>query len=618
MIGLFKHLLHHYYYNLKLRSKLMISHTIPFLVPTAVLAGFLFMQMYTIIQDDAIRSEQALASQTAISVRNLISRVSHSADTLTASSAVKGLFQTSRSDAGKETISASWLDSLFFLAESLMEPSLITSIQIYYDEEAYGDLTRYNEGHRPLFEPFSLVENSPWYQLMEGDEREQLLCPSAYLSPGEGPADDSLAFITRVSYLTQERDGQPEGTSAFIALYFPEQALTQMLGASSAYANDISYLVNEQNLVAASTDSQAAARYAQSPDRLRKLAGEPGAMSLISHPDGALYVTCFEIPDTDWYLVSVIPQQQIKESGRTILYRFAALYGGFSLLALITAIVLSVSIADRITRVARQMETVRTGRPQPLEEKDTGCDEIGVLADTYNYMTQEINDLLDGQKAAAEELAKADFRALQAQINPHFLYNTLDMINWLAQDGQPHKVTRAVQALSRFYKLTLGRRELTYRIRDDLAHVSLYMELQNMRYDHCAEFILDVPGELKDYQIPKLTFQPIVENALLHGIMMKDKKEGSILLTGWKSGDVITFIISDDGAGIPPDKLDTLLEETPASQYEPSSRHIGVYNTNMRLKRLYGEEYGLSFQSELGVGTEVTILMPAIKDEETD
>lgn len=134
------------------------------------------------------------------------------------------------------------------------------------------------------------------------------------------------------------------------------------------------------------------------------------------------------------------------------------------------------------------------------------------------------------------------------------------MINWLSQTGRKEEVTRAVQALSRFYKLTLSRRELMNTIGGELEHVSLYVQLQNMRYENCATLVIDVPEELCGYTIPKLTFQPLVENALLHGIRMTEKKTGSILITGWREGDDIVFMVSDDGAGIPPEKLDSLQE----------------------------------------------------------
>ena len=233
-----------------------------------------------------------------------------------------------------------------------------------------------------------------------------------------------------------------------------------------------------------------------------------------------------------------------------------------------------------------------------------------ILMNVINlFIEQNYLRVQDSEKEARLQLWKIE--ALQHQINPHFLYNTLDMINWLAKSGQISQVSQAVQALTRFYRLTLGQKELFGTIDDEITHVTLYMQLQNMRYNHCADFIADIPPELGSLTIPKLTFQPIVENALLHGILMKEEKKGCILLTGWREGEDAVLVISDDGAGIAPEKLDTLLDSLSADNGLTSLRHIGVSNTNLRLKSLYGDAYGLSFTSTPGQGTEVTVRIPA-------
>ncbi|MFR5725953.1 MAG: sensor histidine kinase [Clostridium sp.] len=167
-------------------------------------------------------------------------------------------------------------------------------------------------------------------------------------------------------------------------------------------------------------------------------------------------------------------------------------------------------------------------------------------------MTVEINELLNQKELAAKELQKAEFRALQAQINPHFLYNTLDMINWLAKSGQISQVSQAVQALTRFYRLTLGQKELFGTIDDEITHVTLYMQLQNMRYNHCADFIADIPQSLAADD-PQTDLPANCRNALLHGILMKEEK-GLYSSYRLARGEDAVLVISDDGA-IAPEKL---------------------------------------------------------------
>lgn len=612
----FARLLHHYTYNLKLKNKLVISHAILLMVPTAVVTGFLYARMYGIVMDDTIRSEQALATQTVGTIESLVDNAVHAGEVMARTGLVLDLFNVPLEQAGTHQPQRSRVDSLYRLASNLVDHSFITDIRIYYDDTSYEDLSRYNQGRHPLFLPVSSLD-SPWIGQFESSSEELMLCPGELLSESEIGECGGLASILRLSYSrTGSNVTVPPQASAYVAVYFSPDILEGVLAGNTSVQDASTYIVSSQDIPVAGMSPAVDGRYFLPFPQLSNRLGAGQTFSLVNFQGGAAYSAYFPIHDTGWYMVSILPASHITDAGRLLMIQFILIYLLFVLLAMFIALLLSSSIANRIIAVAYQMESVRTGRPKPMKV-GLGCDEIGVLSDTYNYMTGEINRLMDAREQAAEDLRKAEFRALQAQINPHFLYNTLDMINWLSQTGRKEEVTRAVQALSRFYKLTLSRRELMNTIGGELEHVSLYVQLQNMRYENCATLVIDVPEELCGYTIPKLTFQPLVENALLHGIRMTEKKTGSILITGWREGDDIVFIVSDDGAGIPPEKLDSLQEgakkaggtNPPASGTETG--HIGVYNTNLRLKSLYGSQYGLSFNSHPGTGTEVTVRLPA-------
>lgn len=224
-------------------------------------------------------------------------------------------------------------------------------------------------------------------------------------------------------------------------------------------------------------------------------------------------------------------------------------------------------------------------------------------------MTRVINQLMEDQAKAAEDLRIAEFHSLQSQINPHFLYNTMDMINWLSQQGRSADVTSAIQKLSRFYKLTLSRKKSLSTINDEIEHVSIYVQLQNMRFHDTIDLLIDIPDNLLDYSIPKLTFQPVIENCILHGILEKESKQGTIVLTGWLDEDDIVILISDDGIGMPEEKLENILTGNGSSGGKGSN--IAVYNTHRRLQLMYGPEYGLKYSSTYGAGTDVEIRIPA-------
>lgn len=272
------------------------------------------------------------------------------------------------------------------------------------------------------------------------------------------------------------------------------------------------------------------------------------------------------------------------------------------------------SITTRISSVIHQMGQIRQGPPIALPNP-TIQDEVGELITTYNYMTTRMKNLIDQQEKTSEELRIAEFNSLQAQINPHFLYNTMDMINWMALQGHTAEISNVVQNLARFYKLTLSNKKNFNSIKNELEHVSIYVELQNMRYHNAVDFVIDIPDELHRYEIPKLTLQPLVENSILHGILEKEEKSGTIVITGWIEKNYITLLVSDDGVGIPAEKLPLLLSGTnvPASE---KGNNIAVYNIHRRLKLLYGNSYGLTYSSVPNQETTVTIHLPLKPAEE--
>lgn len=559
--------------------------------------------------NDTLRSEEAFHRQSALAAENLMIHVAHASDTLTHSLPVQRLFSVTKEQAPGAALSRTHLNNLYQLADMAADPSLIRTVRIYYDDSTYPQLDILNNGRQCLFVPLSSMD-SQWIERFQTSAEDRLLCTSTELSETEKKHCGNLAYLVRLNYIPKNGVSEKEA-AAYVAVYFSRSSLQKLTAHTHLIQGEYSFFMDASGQPVDMKDKLLSASIPEIPCSLFETLKQKEHFIPTELNNSPVYTAAFPVNGSDWYLISVIPIQNLKALGASMILQFIAIYGVISLLALFLAYRLSKSFADRIIHVALQMESIRSGRPRPLLLKNAGNDEIGILSGAYNFMTAEINELLDQKELAAKELQRAEFRALQAQINPHFLYNTLDMINWLAQSGQISQVSQAVQALTRFYRLTLGQKELIGTIEDEITHVSLYMQLQNMRYSNCASFVADIPPELCSLPIPKLTFQPIVENALLHGILMKEEKKGCILLTGWLEGEDAVLVISDDGAGIPPEKLDTLLDSPSGSNGLTSLRHIGVSNTNLRLKSLYGEKYGLSFTSTPGQGTEVTVRIPA-------
>lgn len=221
------------------------------------------------------------------------------------------------------------------------------------------------------------------------------------------------------------------------------------------------------------------------------------------------------------------------------------------------------------------------------------------------YITRPIEEQV---KKEQQMLRKAEFELLQAQINPHFLYNTLDAIVWSAEAGNQKQVVKMVGSLSDFFRSSLNKGKEIVTVREELMHVRSYLEIQQIRYQDILSYKINVPEELFVYQIPKITIQPIVENALYHGIKNR-RGGGTITVTGAEREDSFIIRVTDDGRGMDEEELDEIRASLSAEGNE-SGKIYGLYNVNERIKLGFGEEYGLDIDSTYDRGTTVTITLP--------
>ncbi|MEA3337206.1 MAG: sensor histidine kinase [Chloroflexota bacterium] len=241
------------------------------------------------------------------------------------------------------------------------------------------------------------------------------------------------------------------------------------------------------------------------------------------------------------------------------------------------------------------------------------ADEITELGMSFNIMIGRIRELLDAKVKEQENLKKSELRALQAQINPHFLYNTLDTIIWMAEARKTEEVVEIVGALSSFFRISLSKGEDWIPLRDEIQHVQSYLIIQKMRYRDILDYSIEVDPGILDCTVLKLMLQPLVENALYHGIKNR-RAGGRIVVRGRRlDGDQIRLEVADDGAGFTSYKLTRVLEEIEGDGETDGQREsgFGLGNVNRRVKLYYGRQYGVSIDSEYGVGTRAAILIPA-------
>lgn len=242
-------------------------------------------------------------------------------------------------------------------------------------------------------------------------------------------------------------------------------------------------------------------------------------------------------------------------------------------------------------------------------------DEITELGMSFNIMIQRIRELVEAKTREQENLQKAELRALQAQINPHFLYNTLDTIIWMAESHRTDQVIQIVRALSSFFRLSLSRGRDWITIAEEVERTRSYLTIQKMRYRDILDYQIEVEERAQDNTILKLILQPLVENALYHGI--KNKRSGgtiSVRVTQ-PNADEVMLEVKDNGIGIPVEKLAKIQALLAGDGSEmPLDSGFGIENVHKRVKLYYGQSYGLSIRSEMNVGTCATIVIPARRD----
>lgn len=298
--------------------------------------------------------------------------------------------------------------------------------------------------------------------------------------------------------------------------------------------------------------------------------------------------------------------------------------------SMVLIILISKHLTDALNRLERQMICARNG-DFSVRFFYPYRDEIGGLSQCFNYMIEEIQSLIKKQDQSILDLRierdhvaevqkqkrKAELKALQAQINPHFLYNTLNAITWQVADKGMDDVSLMASSLGKFFRLSLSKGAEIIPLADEVDHVRSYLSIQGIRYQDKLNYEITVPDPLLDCQVLKLILQPLVENAIYHGIKEK-KGRGMIRITAeegvCRERAEIRLIVWDNGAGIPEEKL-AVMNQSLKCGVNSTGEGYGIYNVNERIRLYYGSEYGLNYESQAGSFTKAVLTIPVQRQE---
>ena len=382
-----------------------------------------------------------------------------------------------------------------------------------------------------------------------------------------------------------------------LCMNFDDPAVQRMLAVGNSSAE--TRVVDTGGMVLLSKDKEETGRYVNYIDEM-----ENGIQ--IFTKNGNMYV-CQKIKNWNYYVVSSISSYKLMESGfRTIVVVIIVLIIVLITVSIIIRILVK-KMYQPLDKVVSKMDHVATGSLRTRINVDNMGEDFTKLAVGFNSMMDEIEVLMEQVKLEQHQLEQIRFNALQSQIQPHFLYNTLECIHWQAIAEGNKEISTMVKALAKYYRICLSKGHDVIPIREEIEHIRNYMIIQNMRYDNIIGSEIVVESRVEESLIPKLTLQPLVENSIYHGMKVKEGKKGTLYLTAYKDGDEVVIKVSDTGTGMSQEQIDEMNEQL--SRYEDSFGY-GVRNVNKRIELLFGEGYGLHYQKNDSGGVTVVIHLP--------
>lgn len=394
----------------------------------------------------------------------------------------------------------------------------------------------------------------------------------------------------------------------------PVSELEKILQKANTMGKGIVYLLDNDGRFVASSD---AAEYEKLHGRGGLPAEKTGLWETKRLPGGEYYALWYGIQKYGWQLFCLIPASEYRKQGSFIVVIILLI------LVLLSAAVFAVSYAlssfytKRLTALGRNMNELGSGRFRMLDFSDSpqSGDEIDGIYRNFNRMSEELQRLMEEHYRQGKSVVTAELRALQSQINPHFLYNTLDLINWEAMKYKAGNIAEIAQSLGLFYRLSLNHGKAALLIKSELRHVEAYVRIENVHFDGAVHLEIIVPEEIQSYACLGIILQPFVENAIVHGIAEHPEiKECTVCISAEFDGSDIVFDIRDNGPGMSYERRKQILDNS----FSSTGSGYGIQNINSRLKLCYGEHYGVSFDSAPGRGTAVHIRIPVLTLEQLE
>lgn len=378
-----------------------------------------------------------------------------------------------------------------------------------------------------------------------------------------------------------------------------------LLGNQSNLQNQYTFIVDKKGDVIGSNKNVDNSWFSQIDAKFQK-----GIQKFEMEWKGNKYYVCGQYNGvTGWNTYSVVflnkifPQFEVLKKSIIYIVLISTIVISFVIM------IISYTMTKPINRLSAAMHSVMNGNFE-LQIPNKRRDEIGELNNSFNFMTNKINTLI--KEVYQERIAQrnAELEALQMQINPHFLYNTLDSINWMLINKGENEISEIIISLGNLMRYSISKKNSFVPLEEEFRYILSYLRIQKNRLEERLQYKIELQDSIKSFQVPKLILQPLVENAISHGIEPSNKG-GTVRIKACETEEFVSIIVEDDGNGMDEDKLNQLIL---SQNIDESDTSIGVRNVDRRIRLHYGDKHKLRIESTYGIGTRITIMIPKGSD----
>lgn len=589
------------YKNCSMRVKLFASFFLLIFIPIIVLTVFAAYRSTAIIQEQSMEIARLYLQQTENEMESELYKIATVSSSVAQTAKVHEVLE-------KQNTGISFseeyddMNELYKTIESTRALQNLYQIRLFISDSFTHSRSNY------ITYPLSSVSDTDWYhQLVEQYQTQTLLPPSIFQPPLSEPQE----VLSVVTLIRSRKD--ITRILGVVSVDVLKSDLIDILQRSNYAEKSAAYLVDENLNIVCGANSTFPVSEADLAAQLQQMRDTFGASSGVSTAGNAVYGLSAPIFD-GWRIFTVASMGNLLSPVSDLRDQMILLTVIISIIAFCLSYLYARYSTRRIKTLAEQVRRVVNG------DLSVSCivdseDEIGELQNSFNFMVRRISLLVDERYNLGKNLKDMELRALQAQINPHFLYNTLDMIAWKAMASGNQETVDIVVKLARFYRLSLSNGSDFLPLSDEVEHVRLFVELTNLCHSRNVQLITEVAPNIADYPIMKLILQPIVENSLFHGLYELSDREGVIRLTAEQIGSYVQIQIADNGVGIEKSKLAELLAKKERPIVNTKRGGYGIGNILERLRIYYDDRFTFQIESAILTGTTVTIRIPYSRND---